>query len=151
MSNERVRVITEEQYQEYLELKNQTNKNIRRWKPEYGEKYWIAGSDCECFPACWDDDLYDLGRYNLGCVFKTKQEAQKELDRRLAEQELLDLCDWKDEEPVYHILYDFRKDYFSPDWLNDIFSHYRFASLESCQKAINTLGHKKLKLIFRID
>lgn len=144
---DKVRVITEEQYREYMELKKRVN---RRWKPIHGEQYWYVGSDGDFYTDIWEgcEDI-DGGRYNLGNVFKTEQEAQKELDRRLAEQELLDMCNWDGGENLYFIRYNDQKDAFDCVWFGSIYSPYRFASEESAQKAIDALGVEKLKLILR--
>lgn len=153
MSNERVRVITEEQYKEYIELKNRvgdTDKKVRRWKPKDYDKYyaisWKGRIDC----YLWNSDSEDDSCFKLGNCFKTEEEAHKELDRRFAEQELLDFCDWDVTEP-YHIAYGRHEDIFHPTLYMGAYCPYRFASEESAQKAIDAIGSERLKLIFRID
>lgn len=157
MSNERVRVITEEQYKEYMKLKNHfgdTNKKVRRWKPEDGDDYYCVMSDGKVTTFIWNTDVTDYGHYKLGNCFETEEEAQKELDRRFAEQELLDMVDAKmsDEHEKWFIEYCSQESYFYP---NNVFFRFAtsfiFSSKESCKKAIKALGDEKLKLIFRID
>lgn len=153
MSNERVRVITEEQYKEYMKLKNHfgdTNKKVRRWKPKDGNVYYGVTGDGIIKTLIWNTDVVDYGYYKIGNCFKTEEEAQKELDRRLAEQELLAFCDWDVREP-YQISYYISEMGFKPVSFMGCDSPYRFASEESCQKVIDVLGTEKLKLIFRID
>lgn len=153
MSNERVRVITEEQYKEYMKLKNHfgdTDKKVRRWKPKNGDDYYCVMSHGNVNTFIWDTDVTDYGHYKLGNCFKTEEEAQKELDRRFAEQELLDFCDWDVTEP-YHIAYGRREDIFYPTRYMGAYCPYRFGSEESAQKAIDAIGSERLKLIFRID
>lgn len=153
MQNERIRVITEAQYKEYMELKKHigdTNKKVRRWKPKNGDDYYGVTGDGNIKSIIWNTDVVDCGYYQIGNCFKTEEEAQKELDRRFAEQELLDFCDWDVTEP-YHIAYGRHEDIFHPTLYMGAYCPYRFASEESAQKAIDTLGTEKLKLIFRID
>ncbi len=152
--SEEIRVITKAQYEEYMELKKQVAdvRKTKRWKPKEGEPYWHIYDDGTIDYDFWTskNDIL-LGRYKLGNCFETEEEAQKELDRRLAERELLDLCDWEGEESAYFIEYNDKRDVFAWDWFNFIYSPYRFASESSVKKAINELGEDKLKLIFRID
>lgn len=152
MSNERVRVITEEQYKEYMKLKNhisQQEKKVRRWKPKDGDCVWVIYNDGSVEETIYLSNI-DEHRLKAGFCFKTEEEAQKELDRRFAEQEILDFCDWTVGEP-YQIGYYRSDDTFHPASFMGAYCPYRFASKESCQKAIDTLGTEKLKLIFRID
>lgn len=154
MSNERVRVITEEQYKEYMKLKNHfgdTNKKVRRWTPELCKYYYYVSQEqrrvVQDYYGGFD---YENNLYTFGNCFKTEEEAQKELDRRLAEQEILDFCDLDVRKP-YQISYYVSEMGFKPVSFGGYDSPYRFASEESAQKAIDTLGTEKLKLIFRID
>lgn len=88
--------------------------------------------------------------------FEIKEQSQfelkdrRELERMIAEQELLNLCDWKKETDLaWSIIYSIERGGF--DVVYHHCSPYRFASEESAQKAIKQLGEDKLKLIFRID
>lgn len=154
MSNERVRVITEEQYKEYMKLKHHfgdTDKKTKRWKPKDGNVYYGVTGDGIIKTLIWNTDVVDYGYYKIGNCFKTEEEAQKELDRRFAEQELLDFCDF---DGRVELCYDEHAECFEADDGSELpyyYSPYRFATKESCQKAIDTLGDEKLKLIFRID
>lgn len=127
---------------------------VRRWKPEDGDKYYAICWSGRIDFYLWNSDSKDDLCFKLGNCFKTEEEAQKELDRRLAEQELLDMVDAKmsDENYKWFIEYDPRGPVFYPN--NTVFrfaTPLLFSSKESAQKAIDTLGTEKLKLIFRID
>jgi hypothetical protein len=150
--SEEIRVITKAQYEEYMELKKQAKTTqTKRWKPKDGETYFFILADGDIVPRIWENDVVDNDCFRLGNCFETEEEAQKEFDRKLVEQELLDLCDWESGEWVC-IRYDVGRklfDFASFGFL--VYSPYRFASLTSCRRAIDTLGTEKLKLIFRID
>lgn len=45
-----------------------------RWKPENGERYWIIAFS-EVVQSTWRADIADLGRWQVGNCFKTKEEA----------------------------------------------------------------------------
>ena len=130
------------------------SKKVKRWKPKDGDVYYGVVADGTIKYIIWDNDIVDNGYYKLGNCFETEEEAQKEIDRRIAEQELLDMVDAKmsDENCKWLIEYDPRGPVFYPN--NAFFrftTPFLFSSKESCQKAIDTLGTDKLKLIFRID
>lgn len=143
------------QGQELLEKMKETKiadvSKTKRWKPKDGDVYFGVVADGTIKRITWNDDIIDYGYYKLGNCFETEEEAQKELDRRLAEQELLDMCDW-DGGALYGIVYNVDLGEF------DVTSHtslssspYIFRDSSSVRKAIDTLGTEKLKLIFRID
>lgn len=110
-------------------------------KPEPVENYYAV---------VWDASVLEPG-LKIGKCFKTDEEAQKELDCRLSEQELLDMCDF---DGRVELCYDEHSECFEADDSSELpyyHSPYRFSSKESCEKAIEQLGTEKLKLIFRID
>lgn len=128
---------------------NTTETN--RWKPKDGDVYYSVMSIGNIVKYSWGTDYIDSGHYRLGNCFKTKQEAQKELERRVAERELLEMCDWEGGDQ-YNLLYHCKTNTFNSVYsLNFIQNPYRFASKKSCQQAIEQLGTEKLKLVFRID
>lgn len=130
------------------------SKKVKRWKPKDGGSYWyIYGDGTIDFHFGLSTDNALLGRYKLGNCFKTKEEAQKEVERRVVEQELLDMCDWDETSELWSCIYydthecEFRITNFTGLVLNP----YRFANEKSARKAIEQLGTERLKLIFRID
>lgn len=129
-------------------LKQPDNK---RWFPKKDEKYYGIGSRfVEPFHNYGEECTKDM--YSINNVFKTQGEAEKELARRKAETELLDMCDWTPElERMWMIFYDRCTYAFDIDYYNTHqFTQYCFASKLSAQEAIDKLGEEKLKLIFRI-
>lgn len=128
-------------------------KKVKRWKPIDGDVYYSVMLDGAIKRLPWDNDIADNNHYKFGNCFKTEEEAQKELDRRLAEQELLDLCDGSSDDDYWvEIGYDRDTDLFETGQYGRMVGNcYHFASEESAQKAIDMLGTEKLKLIFRID
>ena len=58
------------------------------WKPKLGEYYWtycVQGSDWEVSFSVWGDAVLDLCRYKCGVVFRTKEEALKNLESKKKE------------------------------------------------------------------
>lgn len=140
--------------QELIEKLKKEKSKPKRWKPKDGETYWYIYGDGTIEYGFWTSkDNTVLGRYKLGNCFKTQEAAQKELDRRIAEQELLDMCDGSSTDCFWaEIGYDRDTDLFEAgEYGRMVGSCYHFATEESAQKAIDTLSTEKLKLIFRID
>ena len=127
------------------------SKKVERWKPKDEDVFWIISSRGKVEWYDWSNSEWDNGCYNFHNCFRTEEEAQKELDRRLAEQELSSYCDF---DGRVELCYDKHAECFEADDCSELPYHhspYRFSSKESCEKAIKQLGTEKLKLIFRID
>lgn len=128
----------------------------KRWKPKKGESYWYVADHGRCVLTTSRCSELDEERFEFSNVYQTDKEAQKELDRRRSEQELLDMCD---RDGDIEIRCNPNSGEFEASGFDCLFgeersfvwSPYRFSTKESCQKAIDTLGSEKLKLIFRID
>lgn len=136
-------------------LKENQSKKVKRWKPNKCEEYWFIQNDGLLYRYSdgWKNGVSDKGRYKLGNCFKTEEQAQKELDRRIAECELLDLADGSvNDNTWFEIEYTPYDGRFTPGQYSTVTSScFRFATEESCKKAIKLLGTERLKLIFRID
>lgn len=124
----------------------------KRWFPKQDEQYYGVGTSTVTEYHNFNEECTN-SMYEMNNIFKTKEEAEKELARRKAETELLDMCDWTpDCDRMWIIYYDKSTSKFDIDYFcSHQYSQYLFASEESAQKAIDTLGKEKLKLIFRID
>ena len=69
------------------------------WEPKIGDKYWTSSGTGVYFQV-WRDDEFDRDRYELGRVYKTKEECEKAYKRELAEARLRRTStftpDWED-------------------------------------------------------
>lgn len=135
-------------------MKENQSEKVERWKPKNDDVFYYVADNGRVMLLKVDDYVSDFveNLYDFHNCFKTEQEAQKELDRRIAEQELLDMCDWEDG-ACAEIMYDLEDKKFSVGFpcTENCYSPYRFATKESAKKTIDTIGEDKLKLIFRID
>ena len=86
-------------FDEWFEEIKEPTDNIH-WKPKKGEKYWALGNTI-VYSQTWGDDEFDRDRYESGKVYKTKEEGEKALERKLAEVRLR------------------RTSNFEPDWSNN--------------------------------
>ena len=74
--------------QELNELKKQAeNYKPKYWKPKNGEKAWYIENDDICSSCQWISPT-DKTLVTLGNVFQSEEEAEKEVELRLATQRL---------------------------------------------------------------
>lgn len=128
------------------------SKKVERWRPKDGDRVWFINDNGDLEDTTYLEGCDELS-FKLGNRFKTEAEALKELDRRIAESELLDLADGSvNDNTWFEIEYTPYDDCFTYGQYSTVTSScYRFASKESCNKAMKQLGKERLKLIFRID
>lgn len=65
----------------------------KRWKPEYGEIYFAVGFDGVVYENEWFNRDSDWHRYKTRNCFKTKEEAEEELERILFVNEVRDFIE----------------------------------------------------------
>ena len=77
-----------------LEEKLKTFKSgVDRQMPENGDIYYfIGGVRASVFENKWTNDSYDQQRFNSYNYFKTEEEAQREIDRRLIKAKLNEIA-----------------------------------------------------------
>ena len=76
-----------------LEKKLKTFKlRAGRQMPENGDIYYFIGNDGSIFEDKWANNSYDQPRFNSYNYFKTEEEAQKEIDRRLIKAKLNEIA-----------------------------------------------------------
>ena len=51
------------------------------WMPQHGEIYWRATVSGEVSKVCWYGDICDLGLYKLGNCYRTKEEAEANIEK----------------------------------------------------------------------
>lgn len=62
------------------------------YRPKVGDKYFTTYSDGNAYCVDWTGQEYDLARLSHGNVFKTKEDAEKEMKRRKVYQRLKKLA-----------------------------------------------------------
>lgn len=71
----------------FEEIQEESTDSIH-WKPRIGEKCWSFLADGEVVPFYWSTLPYDLARYEMGNIYRTKKECEKARDRELTEVRL---------------------------------------------------------------
>ena len=100
-----------------LEEKLRTFKSgVGRQMPENGDIYYFIEANGTVYEDKWTNDSFDQQRFYLYNYFKTNEEAQREIDRRLIKAKLNEIAnrlnggqviDWNNNEPrKYYLILD---------------------------------------------
>lgn len=123
---------------------------------ENHEDYWVLYQDGGINDSTWANYGIDTKRYDQGNIFKTKQEAIRERDKRILLtrfRQFRDKCngDWKPEvfECKYFITYDSFKNVLESSW-NDTWDNFHtfgdFKHERDCLRAIELFGDEIKRL-----
>ena len=122
-------------------------KEEQGYKPIYEEDYWFIRCDNEAVSNKWYGDNIDEARYELGSVFKTKEEAEFRVEQLKVEAELRRFArPFKIGGKNYMLQYLLNGDkivitYFEVSRCGNMY----FPSREIAQKAIDTVGEDRIK------
>lgn len=131
-------------------LKRQEKTEEFEYPFENGEICWSLHIDGVILPCAWYDMDSDKIEYMQGNIFKTKQEAQHEHDKRVLLtkiRQFREKCngDWKPKihENKYYITFNVEKNKFESDWYCtlgtfDLFGYFKHK--EDCNRAIELFG-----------
>lgn len=72
---------------------NKKNETKKRWKPNLGENYFRIDHFDNITSLEWENDVYDNKYYNARDIYKTKEEAEFEVERRKIMIELQNYAD----------------------------------------------------------
>lgn len=75
-------------------------RNKSPWKPRDGETYWYISSAGDVLPEVWQGYDTDKGRYATGGIFRTEDDAEREVRRRKTHQKLKELAAKWNTEPI---------------------------------------------------
>ena len=147
--------LNETEREQLLTLVTKANKGKSKvCIPEDGEKYWVISSDGQQLSKyTWCGDYFEYGLLAIGNCFKTREEAEFEVERLKVIKELKDYAlehneseiDWKNKEKWY-IYYDYPCSAVFSAWtykmgLNTVY----FTSSEIADNAIKSIGKNRLK------
>ena len=139
----------------YEKLKLETAEEFEYPFKDY-EQYWLVDSGGDITSSRWDFSSFEHPRYEQGHVFKTKQEAERERDKRALLtrfRQFRDKCngDWKPEtyDCKFFISYDGSKNVLESGW-NDVWDNFNtfgyFYDERDCLHAIDLFGDEIKRL-----
>ena len=142
----------EELEKKYKELgeeidKLKAEKENEPWKPKDGERYWFVSHSGGEESTIWDGVPVDVRMYELGNVFKTKEEAEFRAEQLKVEAELRRFTrPFVVNQGNFMLRYDHdRNEILIEDFAFIQFSNIYFTSKEIAQKAIDTVGEERIK------
>lgn len=140
-------------------LKQQDKTEEFEYTFEKFESYWTMHSGDKVFQAKWSNHDLDFERYSQGNVFKTKEEAERERDKRALLtrfRQFRDKCngEWEPEwinhqERKYFMGYLAESEIYVVDYcvqknVLNLFGYFKNA--DDCERAIELFGDKIKKL-----
>lgn len=144
----------------YEQLKVETAEEFE-YLFEIGEQCWFISSSGSLFRDTWDTALISSDRYSQGNVFKTKEEAERERDKRILLtrfRQFRDKCNGEWEPGTfdckYFIAYDSFKNVLESSW-NDVWDNFNtfgyFKNERDCLRAIELFGDEIIRLWGEVD
>lgn len=142
-------------------LQHELEVEKQKMKIEYpslrlNEHYWLINNDGEISRSWWSRDGIDKCRCEIGNVFLTEEEAEKERDKRILLtrfRQFRDKCNgwWAPGtyECKYFIAYDGSKKVLESSW-NDVWDNFNtfgyFYNESYCLRAIELFGDEIIRL-----
>lgn len=137
-------------------LKREKKNEEFEYPFEPNEDYWLVEENSGIEKNCWNYTPYDKPRYDQGHIFKTKQEAERERDKRALLtrfKQFRDKCnrEWKPGtyDCKYFISYDGSKNVLESGW-NDVWDNFNtfgyFYDERDCLRAIDLFGDEIKRL-----
>lgn len=137
-------------------LKQQEKAEEFTYPFEENEPYWLVDPSGNLKFLNWDTERYDKPRYSQGHVFKTKEEAERERDKRVLLTRFRQFrykCNglWTPgtDECKYFIAYDGSKKILESSW-NDVWDNFNtfgyFYNERDCLRAIELFGDEIIRL-----
>lgn len=145
--------LSQEEREQLLKLVEKGQKPVEREWPREGDYYYCLTSDDYIVKERWYGDEFDCFRYDVGNCFRTGEEAEWYKEHLKVCAELRRMADGNVKDGVWFEINDniagvvpsftYGKFHACP---------YIFATRESAQKAIDTIGEERLKKYwFRVE
>lgn len=142
-----------EQLMKNIKKSNGSKRNL--WKPNYGRKYFYINDCGGIMNSEWYDDRIDSEFYKIGNCFKTKEEAELELERikvktelrRFAEENNECEFDWEDKkQEKWFMCYNCDMKKIDIIYNTVLRTHYiYFSSKKIAKQAVEYVGEERLK------
>lgn len=151
--------LTNEEREQLLKLVKKSNEATKkRWRAKNNKVYYFINYNNKIDTLKEINCNVDKALFEFGNYFKTKEEAEFELQKRLVYQELKDYAlehneyelDWEDETQIkWYITYDYDAkpesfNYYCVRTLCDIGQIY-FSSEKIAREAVKTVGEDRIK------
>lgn len=141
------------------ELKAAEATQAKKAWPHIGDTYWAIDDGAGVFVTAWAADDTDCARAATGNVFRTKADAEREVERQKVRTELRRLAreSWGDGKADWsnsvQNKYRLHFDYYTEGWHASFCNAVRqqgavwFATEQAAQAAVETIGAERLNLL----
>lgn len=149
--------LTNEEREQLLKLIEKSNNPAKkRWKAQDNGIYYYLGADGQIYSTKEAGDSFGKRTYIIGNYFKTKEEAEFEINKRLVYQELRDYAlehneyelDWtNNEQAKWNIYYagDMKCLRYNFWYINCNLGQIYFTSQKIAQEAVKAVGEDRIK------
>ena len=140
--------------EQLLKLAEKGQSDAKGEWPQEGDDYYFLTSDDCIEEESWYGDEFDCFRYDVGNMFRTEEEAEWYSEHLKVCAELRRMADGSVEDGAWYVPYYDSLNGHIFVYMRDGYSEtpYIFASDESAQKAIDTIGEERLKKYwFRVE
>lgn len=136
-------------------LKDEYEEDKAECEFEKGDFCWVISESGSLTGSAWRGDEYNKVCYEQGNVFKTREEAKFEVEKRRVLHELKQLgIPFKPHEDNYAIAFSHIGGFKIVNYITTVTSYgnYYFDSAEEAKKAIDKIGEDRIKkYLFGID
>lgn len=146
--------LSQEEREQLLKLVEKGQSDAKGEWPQEGDDYYFLTSDDCIEEESWYGDEFDCFRYDVGNMFRTEEEAEWYREHLKVCAELRRMADGNVGDGHWHeIVYNAQFDVITTcEHINYGFAPYNFATKDSAQKAIDTIGEERLKKYwFRVE
>lgn len=145
--------LTDSEREKLMELIEKANKpKGGLWKLEDEENYYFINGEEHIIETYWADCSVDNNRFSVGNIFKTREDAEVYVEKLKVIHELKmiaaeeELPEWDMNNEHHEIYYDFAFQRICVmSMVKSVRNVIYFASYSLAQKAIDTIGEKRLK------
>lgn len=137
-----------EEFEDRIRELEDKYKTEEEFKPEYGDEYWAISSRGEPDKFRWAGDIIDKGAFNLGNIFRTKEEAEFEVGRLKVLRELEKMGRPYDNRFMNWRIYldgNGDIDYYCETEERNIYGNYYFRSRYEVIKAVYKISEERIK------
>ena len=138
--------------QRIAELEEQAKQE--REFPQFGDDYWYVSITGRIFTSEWDGFTSEKDMFEIGNIYKTKQQAEFAVEKLKVEAELRKFSrPFTYHETNWYLIMDFDKEvHYSYKWDDVAQGAIYFESKEKAQQAIETVGEERIKkYIFGVE
>ena len=145
--------------EELQKLKEEFEERIRGLEIKYktegeleikeGDNYWYVDGRGDIYNKQWEYDLFDGSLFEIGNVFKTKEEAEFAVEKLKVIKELKQLARpfkyGKDNHLIHYDYYAMKFEIFECITSQGAYGDYYFNSYDEAKEAVDKIGAERIK------